>query len=65
MRQPQENEFTTHDGSTLFYRCWPAVDGHGGHKGPDGGSDSGGRSGLLLHRGHEHSGRLQHVVDEL
>ncbi len=27
MRQAQELEFTTHDGSRLFYRHWPAVNG--------------------------------------
>jgi alpha-beta hydrolase superfamily lysophospholipase len=53
MRQAQEKHFITHDGSTLFYRHWPAVAG------------ASGRALVLLHRGHEHSGRLQHVVDEL
>ena len=54
MRLAQEKQFTTHDGSTLFYRYWPA-------------SAAGAvrRAVVLLHRGHEHSGRLQHVVDEL
>ena len=54
MRQAQELEFTTHDGSRLFYRHWPAV--NGGDAAP---------ALVLLHRGHEHSGRLQHIVDEL
>lgn len=53
MRQAQEKHFITHDGSTLFYRHWPADSG------------ASGRALVLLHRGHEHSGRLQHVVDEL
>ncbi len=54
MRFAQEKQFTTHDGTTLFYRYWPPV-----------GSVNAKRAVLLLHRGHEHSGRLQHVVDEL
>lgn len=55
MRSAQELQFTTHDGSPLFYRYWPAN-----------GTPAGGpRALVLLHRGHEHSGRLQHVVDEL
>jgi alpha-beta hydrolase superfamily lysophospholipase/SAM-dependent methyltransferase len=53
MRQALEQEFVTHDGTPLFYRRWPAVGG------------AAGRAVVLLHRGHEHSGRLQHVVDEL
>ena len=54
MREPHEKQFTTHDGTSLFYRHWPRV--------TTGAAD---RALVLLHRGHEHSGRLQHVVDEL
>jgi alpha-beta hydrolase superfamily lysophospholipase len=43
----------THDGQSLFYRHWPA----------EGGSPRG--TVLLFHRGHEHSGRMAHLVDEL
>ncbi len=54
MRTAQEKHFYTHDGTTLFYRHWPRV------------SDATAERALVLfHRGHEHSGRLQHVVDEL
>ena len=53
MRIPEERFFEASDGATLFYRYWPRVQG------------SGGRAIILLHRGHEHSGRFQHVVDEL
>ena len=50
--------FRTHDGVDLTYRHWPAV-----CPPPDGWPA---RPALvLLHRGHEHSGRLQHLVDEL
>ena len=53
MRAAEEREFTTHDGTSLFFRHWPATTG------------SADRAIVLLHRGHEHSGRFQHVVDEL
>ncbi len=50
--------FRTHDGIELVYRHWPACTAA-----PQGWPT---RPALvLLHRGHEHSGRLQHVVDEL
>jgi alpha-beta hydrolase superfamily lysophospholipase len=52
-RIAEEHRFQTADGSALFYRYWPASSG------------SVRRAILLFHRGHEHSGRLQHVVDEL
>uniref|UniRef100_UPI00197D45BF alpha/beta hydrolase n=1 Tax=Burkholderia sp. Ac-20379 TaxID=2703900 RepID=UPI00197D45BF len=47
-----EASFTTHDGERLFYRHWPAT-------APCRGAI------VLLHRGHEHSGRVAHLVDEL
>lgn len=52
-RLPVESHFKTHDDQTLFYRHWPAVDT------PALGAV------LLFHRGHEHSGRVAHLVDEL
>lgn len=52
MRRCEERTFKTIDGTEVFYRHWPATAGEG-------------RAVLLLHRGHEHSGRLQHLVDEL
>ncbi|MFO1147427.1 MAG: bifunctional alpha/beta hydrolase/class I SAM-dependent methyltransferase [Alsobacter sp.] len=39
------------DGVELFYRHWPADDRNGAI--------------ILLHRGHEHSGRVAHLADEL
>ena len=48
----EEHTFTAQDGVKLFFRYWPAI---GERKGAI----------LLLHRGHEHSGRVAHVVDEL
>jgi len=53
MRIVEERFFTTGDGIRLFYRYWPAVNG------PTVGAV------VLFHRGHEHSDRLRHVVDEL
>ena len=52
-RSPIEASFETQDGVSLFYRYWPAVGDH--------------RRGaiVMLHRGHEHSGRMMHLVDEL
>lgn len=53
MRTPEERFFTTSDGTCLFYRYWPQVAGPLK------------QAVVLFHRGHEHSGRLQHIVDEL
>jgi alpha-beta hydrolase superfamily lysophospholipase/ubiquinone/menaquinone biosynthesis C-methylase UbiE len=48
-----ESSFKTHDGSEIFYRVWrsPATIPKGAI--------------ILLHRGHEHSGRVAHLVEEL
>lgn len=51
-RECQELTFPTHDGVDLVYRHWPAME-------PANGAI------VLLHRGHEHGGRMTHVVDEL
>ncbi|RFB81212.1 bifunctional alpha/beta hydrolase/class I SAM-dependent methyltransferase [Methylovirgula sp. 4M-Z18] len=48
-----EKTFATHDGVELFYRRWPAVSAS-----PRGAI-------VLFHRGHEHGGRMAHLVDEL
>ena len=52
-RTCEERNFATHDGEPLFYRHWPAT-----------GSPARGAI-VLLHRGHEHSARMAHLVDEL
>lgn len=52
MRIPDQCWFQTHDRTRLFYRYWAPL--HGCPR----------QAILLLHRGHEHSGRLQHLVDE-
>jgi alpha-beta hydrolase superfamily lysophospholipase len=51
-RQFTEHTFRTSDGAELFYRHWPAVTRPYGAV-------------ILFHRGHEHSGRMAHLVDEL
>ena len=53
MRAAEEKTFQTHDGVSLFYRYWPATSGK-----PRGAI-------VLFHRGHEHSGRMAHLADEL
>jgi alpha-beta hydrolase superfamily lysophospholipase len=52
-RTAEERFFTTHDAVELFYRHWPAT------------SRTDKKAIVIFHRGHEHSGRLQHIVDEL
>jgi alpha-beta hydrolase superfamily lysophospholipase len=54
LRPCQENTFASYDATRLFYRHWPAVSGHDKK-----------RAIVLFHRGHEHGGRMAHVVDEL
>jgi len=56
MRVMHELRFSTHDGVELFYRHWPAT-------APD--LDAPRQAVVLFHRGHEHSGRIAHLVDEL
>ena len=53
MRSANERTFRAFDGTELFYREWPAAT-----------SPSRGAI-VLFHRGHEHSGRMAHLVDEL
>lgn len=51
-RPVRECHFETHDGVKLFYRHWRAT---GQCRGAV----------VMFHRGHEHSGRMAHLVDEL
>lgn len=51
-RQAHERTFATHDGVQLFYRHWPSTQPRRGCV-------------VMFHRGHEHSGRMTHLVDEL
>ena len=48
-----QSSFVSHDGASLFYRYWPVK-----------GQQPKGVI-VLLHRGHEHSGRVAHLVEEL
>lgn len=52
-RQASEHTISTHDNVELFYRHWPAT-----------GAERRGAV-VLFHRGHEHSARMAHLVDEL
>ncbi|HEY6530176.1 MAG TPA: bifunctional alpha/beta hydrolase/class I SAM-dependent methyltransferase [Cellvibrionaceae bacterium] len=52
-RIAQESVFTTSDNYPLFFRHWPAR------------SKTAKGVIILFHRGHEHSGRVAHLVDEL
>lgn len=56
MRDVIALRFATHDGVELFYRHWPAMGMAPGKSR---------QAIVLLHRGHEHSGRIAHLVDEL
>ncbi len=51
--QEQQKTFQTADGTELFYRYRPAQNGRGD------------KAVVLFHRGHEHSGRMMFVADEL
>jgi alpha-beta hydrolase superfamily lysophospholipase/ubiquinone/menaquinone biosynthesis C-methylase UbiE len=53
-RPVAERTFLTHDGAEIFYRYWPPATGPA----PKGAI-------VLFHRGHEHGGRVAHLVDEL
>ena len=53
-RIAEEKYFKAADGLQLFYRFWPAST-----------ETRTARAIVILHRGHEHSGRITHLVDEL
>jgi alpha-beta hydrolase superfamily lysophospholipase len=53
-RQATEHTFISHDGQVIFYRNWKETT-----------AQPADRVIVLLHRGHEHSGRIEHVVNEL
>ncbi|TRX38009.1 alpha/beta fold hydrolase [Flavobacterium sp. ZT3R18] len=53
-RQATEHTFTSHDGQVIFYRNWKETT-----------EQPADRVIVLLHRGHEHSGRIEHIVNEL
>nr|WP_288355012.1 bifunctional alpha/beta hydrolase/class I SAM-dependent methyltransferase [uncultured Pseudomonas sp.] len=56
MTEVRCNTFTTHDGVSLFYRHWAA----------DAMQPQAARRAIVMfHRGHEHGGRMAHLVEEL
>ncbi|OLU21024.1 hypothetical protein BVH01_03660 [Pseudomonas sp. PA1(2017)] len=56
MTEVRSNTFTTHDGVSLFYRHWPAEPMQ---------PEAARRAIVMFHRGHEHGGRMAHLVEEL
>ncbi|MGB2833363.1 MAG: bifunctional alpha/beta hydrolase/class I SAM-dependent methyltransferase [Methylotenera sp.] len=58
VRAAQERTFTAVDGAEIFYRHWPSE-----NQGSQTSNNK--RAIILFHRGHEHSGRQQDVVDSL
>lgn len=54
-RQCHEKTFIASDGTQLFYRHWPTLAPSGRSRGAI----------TIFHRGHEHSGRVAHLADEL
>jgi alpha-beta hydrolase superfamily lysophospholipase len=52
VRPCSSHRFVTYDGVELFYRHWPAA---GAARGTI----------VMFHRGHEHGGRMVHLVDEM
>jgi len=58
VRPVTEHTFRTHDGVELFYRHWPARSTSGLAAAPRGAI-------VMFHRGHEHSGRMAHIPDEI
>ena len=54
MQNAQQHTFMSHDDTALAYQHWPAEKQNDVKKAI-----------ILLHRGHEHSGRMAHLVSEL
>ena len=54
MHQHHQHHFTSHDDTALFYQHWAAAQPKSEKKAI-----------LLFHRGHEHSDRMAHLVEEL
>lgn len=54
MQSSQKHVFTSHDDTQLAYQHWPAATEKETKKAI-----------ILFHRGHEHSGRMAHLVNEL
>ncbi|MCW8928766.1 MAG: bifunctional alpha/beta hydrolase/class I SAM-dependent methyltransferase [Gammaproteobacteria bacterium] len=52
-RQYKEHIFNTHDGSQIYYRHWSSE------------AEISKGAIVMFHRGHEHSARMMHIVDEM
>lgn len=52
-RPSTEHTFTSHDNQIIFFRHWKETD------------NLADKTIVILHRGHEHSGRIEHIVNEL
>ncbi len=62
----QEKYFTTDDGTKLFYRYRPALTNKGNTNNNDTNKSNTAKKAIVLfHRGHEHSGRMMFITDEL
>ena len=57
LRVVEEHTFSSHDQAKIFYRHWPAC--------PSGTESKQKKAIIMFHRGHEHGGRMSHLVDEL
>lgn len=55
MYQNTQHSFSSHDQTEIFYQHWQSTHTTSATK----------KAILLLHRGHEHSGRMAHLVEEL
>ncbi|TCM64522.1 alpha-beta hydrolase superfamily lysophospholipase [Acinetobacter calcoaceticus] len=64
MYNNRQDSFISHDGTALFYQHWASShnDAKATHKKPVSNEK---KAILLFHRGHEHSGRMAHLVNEL
>ncbi|ANF81746.1 hypothetical protein A3K93_05800 [Acinetobacter sp. NCu2D-2] len=56
MYKNNQNQFITHDGTPLFYQHWSSSHNQ---------NNAARKAILLFHRGHEHSDRMAHLVNEL
>lgn len=56
------HKFISHDGATLSYRHWPSASQASATQTSNGQTN---QAIILFHRGHEHSARLQDIVDQL
>jgi alpha-beta hydrolase superfamily lysophospholipase len=63
-RTCKELSFVSHDGKVIFFRHWPAIQSSSGERAENRDTEET-KAIVLFHRGHEHSGRMAHLVEEL